>query len=309
MCPVALWDEARSLSVSVLDMYQTYHGTKRQIMWLERTQVLFCPHNLHLEAEKWDSFCGKNKMTHRPWHGVPSVTWYLSTSRWNAAFRPEKVWGNPDTHLTTFSIVYIHKSIQKETKQMKCNLNLISSESKEKKGLTLPQFWSARDPVPGTHSPAEHPYPLCCLFLKQIQSLTRKLEHFEPRTLATDVNHLTWEEKVCPKSEAGFCCCGGGALLSLCLVSLSPSPQSLYSGALASSRCGAESNVTDPGCSVLPPPCKGPTSAEGYRHTVSLGIEREGGSVWKEKNVEIWAANLEGHLQLTGIKSAFGFVL
>lgn len=27
------------------------------------------------------------------------------------------------------------------------------------------------------------------------------------------------------------------------------------------------------------------------------------------KNVEIWAANLEGHLQLTGIKSTFGFVL
>ncbi|TNN86899.1 hypothetical protein EYF80_002654 [Liparis tanakae] len=41
-----------------------------------------------------------------------------------------------------------------------------------------------------------------------------------------------------------------------------------------SSHCGAESNVTSPGCSVLPPPCKGPISAEGYHHTGILGRER-----------------------------------
>lgn len=185
MFPVALWDEARRPSVSVLDTHRTSHGTKQQIIWLECTQVLFCPRNLHPEAGKWDSFCGKDKMTHRPWHGV---TWYLtrsSISLWNTAFRPEKVWGNRDTHLTMNSFqFYIYIKAYK-TKQRWNATSILNLQKDKKRGLTLPQFFSAKDPGPGTRSPAEHPYPLCRLFLKQIQSLTRKLENFEPQSLAT----------------------------------------------------------------------------------------------------------------------------
>lgn len=141
MFPVALWDEARRPSVSVLDTHRTSHGTKQQIIWLECTQVLFCPRNLHPEAGKWDSFCGKDKMTHRPWHGV---TWYLtrsSISLWNTAFRPEKVWGNRDTHLTMNSFqFYIYRGIQNETK-MKCNLNLKSTERQEKRSYSASIFF------------------------------------------------------------------------------------------------------------------------------------------------------------------------
>lgn len=81
-----------------------------------------------------------------------------------------------------------------------------------------------------------------------------------------------------------------------------------YSGALV--PLWSQSNVTSPGCCVPPPPCKGPISAEGYHHTGNLGRKvREGQCVKGGKNVEILAANLEGHLQLTGITSAFGVVL
>lgn len=60
------------------------------------------------------------------------------------------------------------------------------------------------------------------------------------------------------------------------LVSLTLLPSLTACIQVPSSHCGAESNVTGPGCSVLPPPCKGPISAGGYHHTGSLGREWEG---------------------------------
>lgn len=88
------------------------------------------------------------------------------------------------------------------------------------------------------------------------------------------------------KSQLGLCCCCRGFSFSPCVWfslthTLLPSLTACIQ--VPSSHCGAESNVTGPGCSVLPPPSKGPVSAEGNHHcTGSLGREREGGSVWKE---------------------------
>lgn len=141
MFPVALWDEARRPSVSVLDTHRTSHGTKQQIIWLECTQVLFCPRNLSPEAGKWDSFCGKDKMTHRPWRGV---TWYLtrsSISLWNTAFRPEKVWGNPDTHLTMNSFyIYIKAYKTKQRWNATSILNLQKDKTRKEVLLWLNFF-------------------------------------------------------------------------------------------------------------------------------------------------------------------------
>lgn len=84
-------------------------------------------------------------------------------------------------------------------------------------------------------------------------------------------------------------------------------PDCLRSGALASSCLAAESNVTGPGCSLLPPPSEGLISAESY-HQPGKRVRR---GQWgnKEGDVEMWAANLKGRLLLTGLKPTFGPVL
>lgn len=116
------------------------------------------------------------------------------------------------------------------------------------------------------------------LFLKQIQSLTKELGHFYPRSRVThSCDPLDSRGKTVFNSQVGLCCCSRGVRLRLRLASSHSHsltlPRSLYSGALASSHCGAGSNVTGPGCSVLPSLYKGPISTEAYHHTGSLGRE------------------------------------
>lgn len=76
------------------------------------------------------------------------------------------------------------------------------------------------------------------------------------------------------KSQLGLCCCCRGFSFSPCVwLSLTHTllPSLTACIQVPSSHCGAESNVTGPGCSVLPPPSKGPVSAEGnHHHTGSL---------------------------------------
>lgn len=137
----------------------------------------------------------------------------------------------------------------------------------------------AKDPDPGTHSPAGHPYPLWCLFLKNRSKVSpSSCNTFNPNHGWQTQLRSTWlnrknyfqlsswtllPQQRCPSSPA----------FDLVSLALLPPPHSLYSGARASSHCGAESNVTGPGCSVLPSLYKGPISAEAYHHTGSLGRE------------------------------------
>lgn len=164
----------------------------------------------------------------------------------------------------------------------------------------------AQDPGLGTRSPGEHPYPFCFVFLKQIQSLTKELRHFKHNLFVAQLQSPWLEGQCLPSPKLGSAAevslfpCVWSALTN----SLLPSPAGCTQ--VPWSHCGSESNVTGPGCSVLPPPCKGPISAEGCHHRGSLGKRVRGGQCVKgEKNVEIWAANLQGHLRLTGITSTF----
>lgn len=144
----------------------------------------------------------------------------------------------------------------------------------------------AADRGPGIRSPVEHPYPLCCLFFKQIQSLTKVKRVFLSTISSNTQLRSPWlkREKCLPSPKLDSVAAAEASLLPWVWSSLTHTLLPSLTGCIQvpSSHCGAESNVTGPGCSVLPPPCKGPISAEGYHHTGSLGREWEGGSVWKE---------------------------
>ena len=148
----------------------------------------------------------------------------------------------------------------------------IPVKDNKKKILTLSQFCLARDPGLGTHSPAEHPYPLSLSFF--FLNTDPKF-HQRVGTLLTTVDG-GGRVKCLPVPgwtlllQQG---CPSVPVFGLVSHTLLPSPHWLDSGALASSHSGAESNVTGPGCSVLPPPSKGPISAEGCHHPGSLGRE------------------------------------
>lgn len=152
--------------------------------------------------------------------------------------------------------------------------------------LTLVQFWMAVDPILGSHS------PLRLLFIKSPTSYKRSGVLLTTKW-HTAVITLSPRQKCLPNPTLDSVT-AASVLVSLCLVYLhSDCATLLHCIQVTWSHCGAESNVTGPGCSALPLPSKGPISAQGYHRTKSLGKRARGGQGVKEgKNVEIWVANL-----------------
>lgn len=169
----------------------------------------------------------------------------------------------------------------------------------------------AKDPGPGTHSPAGNPYPLWCLFLKNRSKVSpSSCNTFNPNHGWQTQLRSTWlnrknyfqlsswtllPQQRCPSSPA------------FDLVSLALLPPLTACIQVPAPRPTVELRVM---WQVLAAACCLPSTKALFqlRLTTTLGAWEEREQCVKGgENVETWAANLEGHLQLTGIKSTFGF--
>lgn len=111
---------------------------------------------------------------------------------------------------------------------------ILNPQKDSKNVLTLLQFWMAEDLGLGTHSPVEHPYPLCCIFPNRSKVLQRSWSIFNHNLYRhTAAIPLYQEEIVSPKSDSV-----AAAKASLfpcvwaCLTHTLYHPQGLHSGAL-----------------------------------------------------------------------------